>query len=926
MQRRVVLIGWDAADWKVARPLLERGEMPHLARLVARGASGNLATLDPPLSPMLWTSIATGKRPTKHGIHGFTEPLPDGSGVRPITTLGRKAKALWNILNQEGLCPSVVGWWPSHPAEPVHGIMVSNHFHHCGTDEVPRPLVPAAVHPPEWRERLAELRIVPMDLPGELIQLFVPEYRKVDQSQDKRLHTLGKILAETMTVHAAATEVLEHAAWDFAGLYYDAIDHFSHAFMAYHPPRLPWIKEEDFAIYQHVVVNAYRYHDAMLGRLLDLAGQDATVIVMSDHGFHPDQHRPGYIPAEAAGPAVEHRHFGILVLAGPGIKPGETIYGASILDIAPTVLHLFGLPVGADMDGKVLVTALERPGTVAAIPSWDDRPGDAGTHPPGAQLDPVAAAEAMKQLVALGYVAPPGDDVRETVAETTAELRYNLARAHDDAGRPDLALPLYEALRAGDPDDARYVDKLVHALIATNDRRNARAALEAFDARMAETAPKAEAELARRRAERPDADLKGIADLRDQREQFERRVLSERAGGFALLRAVLRLELDLADERFDEAREALGALEDMAGEAHPGVARFLGQAYTQLRDDAQAEVWLVRALEHDPDDWHVLALLARLHLRARRFARALDAASASLALLYFQPVMHYVMGRSLLGLGDVEGAERSLRTAALQSPGLVPAHEALARLYERRLNRPADADRHRLIASDLRKRARRPNAVERVAEVSATLPFPERTGPPADPVRDVVVVAGLPRSGTSMLMQILHAGGVAPLTDGLRAADTDNLRGYFEFEPATRLAGDASWLPQARGRAVKLVLPLVVHLPRGEVYRIVLIERDVHEVIASQHAMLERLGRQAEGAALDDTALADAYRRQRERVRSWLEMRPEVAVLALRYETVLADPRGTAERIGTFLGHPNWNAVAAAAAIAPELRHQISPA
>mgnify|MGYP001333022098 CR=1 FL=1 len=73
--KRVLLIGWDAADWKVINPLLERGELPALQRFMDEGAWGNLATLHPILSPMLWTSIATGKRPQKHGIHGFIEPL-----------------------------------------------------------------------------------------------------------------------------------------------------------------------------------------------------------------------------------------------------------------------------------------------------------------------------------------------------------------------------------------------------------------------------------------------------------------------------------------------------------------------------------------------------------------------------------------------------------------------------------------------------------------------------------------------------------------------------------------------------------------------------------------------------------------------------------------------------------------------------------
>lgn len=125
---RVLLVGWDAADWKVIRPLLDAGEMPNLAGLMARGVHGNHATLYPVLSPTLWTSIATGKRPPKHGVLGFTEPTRDGAAVRPCTILSRKTKALWNILAQEGKRSIVVGWWPSWPAEPIPGAVVTNHF------------------------------------------------------------------------------------------------------------------------------------------------------------------------------------------------------------------------------------------------------------------------------------------------------------------------------------------------------------------------------------------------------------------------------------------------------------------------------------------------------------------------------------------------------------------------------------------------------------------------------------------------------------------------------------------------------------------------------------------------------------------------------------------------------------------------------
>lgn len=128
-RNKVLLIGWDGADWKVINPLLDAGKMPNLERLINSGVMGNLSTLYPPLSPMLWTSIATGKRPFKHGILGFTEPAPQGKGIRPVSNLSRKTRAIWNILHLKEMKSNVVGWWPSHPAEPINGVMVSNLYH-----------------------------------------------------------------------------------------------------------------------------------------------------------------------------------------------------------------------------------------------------------------------------------------------------------------------------------------------------------------------------------------------------------------------------------------------------------------------------------------------------------------------------------------------------------------------------------------------------------------------------------------------------------------------------------------------------------------------------------------------------------------------------------------------------------------------------
>ena len=459
--RRVLLIGWDAADWKVIHPLMDAGKMPNVQRLVERGAMAQISTLHPPLSPMLWTSIATGKRPFQHGIHGFSEPTPDGRGVQPVTNLSRKSKALWNILNQNDLRSVVIGWWPSHPAEPIKGVMVSDHYHRAsGPLEKGWPLRANAVHPRELAGTLADLRMHPDLLTPEMVVPFIPLAAEIDQDNDKRLAGFLKTLAECMSVQSAAMWLMENQPWDFFAVYYEAIDHFCHGFMKYHPPRQSWIGERDFELYHNVVSMAYQFHDQMLGALVEKAGEDTTVILMSDHGFHPDHLRPASIPDIPAGPAIEHRDFGILAMSGPGIKEDELLHGPSVLDIAPTILTLYGLPVGEDMDGKVLTQAFAEMPEVRLIPSWEEVPGEDGRHPPHMRLDPVAAHEALEQMIALGYIERPDENREVAVRKTIRELRYNLGEAYQDADRHREAYAIFSELNAADPDEQRFAVRL----------------------------------------------------------------------------------------------------------------------------------------------------------------------------------------------------------------------------------------------------------------------------------------------------------------------------------------------------------------------------------------------------------------------------------------------------------------------------------
>ncbi len=164
----------------------------------------------------------------------------------------------------------------------------------------------------------------------------------------------------------------------------------------------------------------------------------------------------------------------------------------------------------------------------------------------------------------------------------------------------------------------------------------------------------------------------------------------------------------------------------------------------------------------------------------------------------------------------------------------------------------------------------------------------------------VTVVSGLPRSGTSMLMRMLEAGGIPAVTDRVRTADDDNPHGYFELEAVKELPQNAGWLADAEGRAVKVVSALLDKLPAGRRYRVVFLERDLAEVLASQRRMLERRGEDAE--RVPDEAMAGMFRRHVATVLERARVRPEMPVLLLRHGDVLADPVTAARALEDFLG------------------------
>jgi hypothetical protein len=281
-----------------------------------------------------------------------------------------------------------------------------------------------------------------------------------------------------------------------------------------------------------------------------------------------------------------------------------------------------------------------------------------------------------------------------------------------------------------------------------------------------------------------------------------------------------------------------------------------------------------------------------------------------------------LLGLALLQLGRIEDATNELLVAVRQSPGQLPALEALEGLFR---NDPARAIAFRSVRETIKARIseRRRNAsIPPAPGPVATYEFDALCEAPPESPGDLnpgeaVIVSGLPRSGTSMLMRALEAGGISILTDNERPSDENNRLGYFEFAPVKNSARDATWAARAGGKAVKVVAPLLLYLPPRMPARVIVLHRPLDQVLASQEAMKARLGAASQGT--DPSTLSRQFAAQMERLPARIAQRPEWKTLHVSFGAMLADPAGQCARIAAFLG-PRFDAATAAKAVDPAQR------
>lgn len=662
LAKRLLIVGWDAADWILIDRLFAAGGMPNLRKLVEGGVRADLATLEPRLSPLLWTSIATGKTPDKHGILNFVEADPASGALRLASSTSRRTKALWNILTQAGLRTHAIGWYASHPAEPIGGCCVSNLFCEGASFEGgPWPIPANSVHPPELARRIDLLRTTPAAAMREMLPAFLPSGHGVG-ADDERPATLAKLLATALSVQNAALAILEQdqragRQWECAMVFFDAIDTVGHHFMRYLPPRLPGVSEEEIRTYGNVMVDLYQFHDAMLGRLLEAAGRDTTVILLSDHGFYSDHRRPPAleVPSEqrAELEAAWHRPIGVLAMHGPGIAKGSRVMRANILDIAPTSLALLGVAPGADMDGRVLREALSKQVAIEPLLSWDLTEGEAGMHPADLRQDPTESREAIRQLVDLGYLAALPEEAAAQLELVDRESRFNLAMVFVSTRRPDRAVPLLEGLASERPGEPRYGMALANAL---------------FRARRLDAAAAAARELLRVAPQEASAKvLLGAALATAGRREEAAAVLEE-----LLVDTRGRDEYALS---LGDLSSALGRLEEAAGHYE-------------------------RARGFDPANPAVHLGLARMDLAANRFEDAAEHALDAVELEHLLPEGHHLLGVSLTWMQQFDHAIRSFEAAVSMHPASLESHRYLASIHRHRGD-SARARHHREIAERL---------------------------------------------------------------------------------------------------------------------------------------------------------------------------------------------------------------------------------
>ncbi len=375
---RVIIFGIDAANWNVLTPMLEAGELPNIERLVRDGSFGVLKSGEPIQSPQMWTSIATGVVPERHGITGFTAEVPGSDNELPVTNNMRRVKAFWNVLSEEDVTVGIVGWWPSWPVDEVNGFMIAqrawpmNWSLHgipfgAARDRNGRLIVqdfPGRTYPESLYEDFEQFVMTEEDVTLQELNSFFADSRFTDPR--KQFHARW-VYAKDRTFADAGLHYFKQETPEVFAIYLQGTDVVSHYYWGYQTDEGYTVSPEDERLYGRVVRAYYAFVDGVIGDFLDAAPEGTAALLISDHGFETKRdlkvrwERGEAIRTLEGNKDVpwDHGTDGAIIFAGPGIKSGERADDLSVVDVMPTLMAYLGQPVAEDLDGRPAVALFE---------------------------------------------------------------------------------------------------------------------------------------------------------------------------------------------------------------------------------------------------------------------------------------------------------------------------------------------------------------------------------------------------------------------------------------------------------------------------------------------------------------------------------------------------------------------------------------
>ena len=465
---RVIVLAFDGMDPSVVDLLLSEGKLPNFARIRQDGAYGRLQSSKPLLSPVVWTTIATGKTPDQHGIGHFVAIDEQTGESLPVTSEMRRVKAIWNILSDREKNVAVVGWWATWPSESVNGAIISDHT--CYHFLFPQGAAEAAdprglTHPPELFARIAPLVRRPADVTPEdaapFIQVSADELRRPFDFRDDIGH-FKWALATAETYRGIGLTLWKEERPDLLMVYTEATDSVAHLFG--HLFRAEGLSGELAAQqkkFGQAVEQMYLWADRVVGEYLKAMDHDTTLVVLSDHGFElgtpPDD--PSKTRDLRRVSERYHRIEGLLYLYGNRVRR-RRLDEPKIVDVVPTILALSGLSPARDMSGRVLTEALDLEVSGPAVATYESTVRE----PAQTASDKAADPEILERLKSLGYIG--GDASRSDADSRTRSPQGErvLAGIAFEQGRYQEAAEAYTRLLREKPEDATLHTSLAGAL------------------------------------------------------------------------------------------------------------------------------------------------------------------------------------------------------------------------------------------------------------------------------------------------------------------------------------------------------------------------------------------------------------------------------------------------------------------------------